>query len=243
MQILNHIKTLPWHATRRWQSRSLDKIDKIIIHQELGESNIEGVNAYHIGPNHISKEGCPHFCYHYGIEKDGTIKQANELSSVTWHTTGQNTVSVGIMLVGNFNGTGYNMGKEGPTPEQLASLEELVKFLKESLDLSNQDVFGHYHFGKPACPGYKVSEWIETLRSRVDDNENSSEAINNMTLMEYQARLQILGYYSGKVDGIMGPLTKRGTYLFQQKNGLLVDGIIGPQTKKKLVELTPNYKK
>ena len=25
-------------------------------------------NRYHIRPNHISRRGCPHFCYHYVIE-------------------------------------------------------------------------------------------------------------------------------------------------------------------------------
>jgi len=240
MEILNCIKSLPWNPTRRWQTRSLDKIDKIIIHQELGETPVENVNAYHIGPNHISPQGCPHFCYHYGIEKDGTVKQANELSSVTWHTTGQNTVSVGIMLVGNFNGTGYNLGKEGPTPEQMVSLDALVKQLQSSLDLTNQDVFGHYHFGKPACPGYKISEWIENLRNDISE-DNRTTSVNDMGLSELQGRLQQLGYYTGKVDGIMGSLTKTAIYLFQQQNALMVDGIAGPQTKKKLFDLTTNY--
>ena len=106
MKITNRISDLEWHPKRRWSERRLSSIQKIIIHQELGEGTVEEVNAYHIGPNHISPQGCPHFCYHYGIEKSGEIVQANELSSVTWHTSGHNKESVGIMVAGNFEGPG-----------------------------------------------------------------------------------------------------------------------------------------
>ena len=88
MTILNKISKLEWHPLRRWATRELTAINKIIIHQELGEGDIEAVNRYHIRPNHISSRGCPHFCYHYGIEKYGEIIQANEMGQITWHTTG-----------------------------------------------------------------------------------------------------------------------------------------------------------
>lgn len=237
MEIRNCIQLLPWHITRRWSTRSLDKIKKIIIHQELGESNIEGVNQYHISPNHISPNGCPHFCYHFGIEKDGTIKQANELSSVTWHTKGYNTEGVGIMLVGNFKGTGYALGKDGPAKEQMDALQWLVIWLQQSLSLTNQDVYGHYHFGKPACPGYAISEWIENCRNNIV--ESDKQVIVSLTdEKDLQTRLKKLGYYVGAIDGIIGVQTNQAIVQFQKNNGLMVDGIVGPQTTKKLIELT-----
>jgi hypothetical protein len=51
------------------------------------------------------------------------------------------------------------------------------------------------------------------------------------TLSGVQARLNNLGYYCGKVDGINGPRTKRAVEAFQTDNGLTVDGIAGPKTK------------
>jgi hypothetical protein len=78
MNIYNQIHLLEWHPYRRWSKRELKGIDKIIIHQELAEGDIEAVNRYHIHLNHISPMGCPHFCYHYGIEKSGEIIQVNE---------------------------------------------------------------------------------------------------------------------------------------------------------------------
>ena len=166
MKILNKIYELPWHKEKRWKVRHLSKIDKIIVHQEMGESDIEAVNNYHINKNHISKTGCPHFCYHFGIEKDGTIIQANEFEHVTWHTKGQNDSAIGIMLVGNFDGVNYK-GKGNPTVEQLSSLSHLCDILinhTPMLKLNKKDVYGHIDYGKMACPGYDVYTWISNYR-------------------------------------------------------------------------------
>ena len=48
---------------------------------------------------------------------------------------------------------------------------------------------------------------------------------------ELQARLQTLGYYTGKIDGQFGGGTKQAVVLFQQQNGLGADGIVGAQTR------------
>ncbi len=164
MKITNQIKTLAWHPARRWSTRRLTRINKIIIHQELGEAGVEAVNRYHIRPNHISKKGCPHFSYHYGIEKSGEVIQANDLKHITWHTKGENDTGIGIMLVGDFAGPGHEEGVSEPTAEQLKSLEELCEYLFRAFELSYQDVYGHYHFGKPACPGFVVEKWIVKRR-------------------------------------------------------------------------------
>ncbi len=45
-----------------------------------------------------------------------------------------------------------------------------------------------------------------------------------------QQRLADLGYYTGTVDGLTGPGTKKAITLFQQQHGLQADGIYGPAT-------------
>lgn len=234
MKITNLINKLPWHPTKKWGTRTVSKIKKIIVHQELGEAEIENVNNYHIKKNHISADGCPHFCYHYGIRKDGEVVQANELTHVTWHCANQNTVSVGIMLVGNFNGTGYDLGTSEPTKEQIKSLEELVKYLQDQLKLTNQDIYGHYHFGKPACPGHTLQKWVEAKRANVVTSQ--PEVVKSIT--EIQKRLAKLGYPVGKADGVMGIKTLAGIRAFQGDHGLTVDGVVGPMTWKKLLEVS-----
>ncbi len=236
MQIVNLIEQLPWHPTRRWSTRELSRINKVILHQELGDSSIENVNHYHIQPNHISSKGCPHFCYHYGIRKNGEVVQANELSQIVWHTKGENAVSIGIMFVGNFKGPGHDLGSDGPTDDQMASVEELVNFLLETFRLNKQDVFGHYHFGKPACPGYAVQKWIEDFRNDLSDVKVRKPVVK--TIEEIQKRLNKLGYAVGKVDGIIGINTLKAIRNFQSDNHLIVDGIVGSQTWKQLLVLT-----
>lgn len=55
---------------------------------------------------------------------------------------------------------------------------------------------------------------------------NSQEAIK-----KYQTQLKKLGYYSGTIDGVAGPLTMGAVQNFQRQEGLTVDGIVGPATR------------
>ncbi len=55
------------------------------------------------------------------------------------------------------------------------------------------------------------------------------------SLKGVQQRLQILGYYTGKVDGLMGEKSERAILEFQADEGtLLIDGVAGPKTQKAL---------
>jgi N-acetyl-anhydromuramyl-L-alanine amidase AmpD len=247
-KIVDLAQKLPWHKQRVWSTRRLKQIDKIIIHQALCDCTLEQVNEYHITPgaeNHLSPQGAPHFAYHYGIRqkddegnKDGEIIQANDLSDITWHTGGQNTSGVGVLLQGNFRGTGYDLEgvSDGPTEKQMQSLEWLVNYLVDFLRITPQDVYGHYHFGKPACPGYKASEWIEAYRLR-ELHETAEKQARIRNVKDLQEALEILGYEPGKVDGIIGSQTMQAIRKFQREQQLVVDGVAGPQTKGRLITL------
>jgi N-acetylmuramoyl-L-alanine amidase len=52
-----------------------------------------------------------------------------------------------------------------------------------------------------------------------------------------QARLNNLGFFCGKVDGIIGPMTEDALKAFQEKNGLSVTGSADQATKDKLAQL------
>ncbi|MEO1399893.1 MAG: peptidoglycan-binding protein [Cyanobacteria bacterium J06635_1] len=53
-------------------------------------------------------------------------------------------------------------------------------------------------------------------------------------VIELQEQLSQLGYYSGKLDGIYGRLTRSAVTQFQQENGLRSDGIVGAKTQEAL---------
>ena len=50
------------------------------------------------------------------------------------------------------------------------------------------------------------------------------------TVIEIQTALTNAGFYSGKVDGKIGPKTKKAVEEFQKANGLQADGKVGPKT-------------
>ncbi|SOC20184.1 N-acetylmuramoyl-L-alanine amidase [Ureibacillus xyleni] len=57
-------------------------------------------------------------------------------------------------------------------------------------------------------------------------------------VIELQARLQWLGYYNGKIDGIFGYGTYWAVRNFQKEFDLDIDGVVGSTTKKNLVNAT-----
>ncbi len=50
------------------------------------------------------------------------------------------------------------------------------------------------------------------------------------TNIEVQTALQHAGFYTGNVDGKIGPKSKKAIEDFQSANGLKVDGKVGPKT-------------
>ena len=169
--IIRLVEKLPWNPNRpRWpQKRNLKRIDRVILHQSLGHADpsgnrdVFGINSYHISPgNHISAGGCPHICYHYCLDDDGSIYLCNDLTDVVRHCKGQNARSISIMLVGDFAGPGHPGGE--PTAAQEQAFFALAEHLMATLELGPNGFYGHAAYGKPACPGFTASGWIEKLR-------------------------------------------------------------------------------
>jgi len=58
------------------------------------------------------------------------------------------------------------------------------------------------------------------------------------TNMEIQTALKNAGYYSGSVDGKIGPKSKKAIKDFQKANNLTMDGKVGPKTWEALSKYT-----
>jgi len=50
------------------------------------------------------------------------------------------------------------------------------------------------------------------------------------TNKQIQVALQNAGYYQGKIDGDIGPMSQQAIREFQAENNLAVDGKVGPKT-------------
>lgn len=57
-------------------------------------------------------------------------------------------------------------------------------------------------------------------------------------VIELQARLQYVGYYTGKIDGVFGWSTYWAVRNFQHDYGIKIDGLVGDEMKQKLAEET-----
>lgn len=80
--------------------------------------------------------------------------------------------------------------------------------------------------------GFRIGDRFLYLRSpmlRGDD------------VAEVQRRLSALGFDTGRVDGIFGPLTGAALCEFQRNTGLSVDGILGAATLRELKRVTPRH--
>jgi len=83
----------------------------------------------------------------------------------------------------------------------------------------------------------------------ITNEQHSVKAFSNQIIqrgatgddvIELQARLQNIGFYKGKIDGVFGWGTYWALRNFQEKFGLSIDGLAGAGTKAKLVSAS-NY--
>ena len=61
-------------------------------------------------------------------------------------------------------------------------------------------------------------------------------AVEKSSIQDIQQALKNINLYEGKIDGILGPNTRKAIEAFQSQNGLKVDGKVGPKTWQKLKE-------
>ena len=76
---------------------------------------------------------------------------------------------------------------------------------------------------------------VETVSTSVSTQQAKLEPLPpagpyKPTVNEIQTALKNAGFYSGTVDGKLGPNTKKAITEFQKSQGLVADGKVGPKT-------------
>lgn len=141
--IINIIGELPKENT--YELRDKSQITTIVIHHTASdESDPEKVAI--VG---IERFGYGH-SYHYEIDSLGNIYQTNWLSNITAHCKENNSVSIGVVLDGNFE-------SQNPTEQQVISLIELCKFLKITIPTITEIEGHNYYNRKTDCPGKNLN--------------------------------------------------------------------------------------
>ncbi|HIW33131.1 MAG TPA: peptidoglycan recognition protein family protein [Candidatus Paenibacillus intestinavium] len=162
---------LPVHKTKKYNTRKASDIRSLAIHHSLTFSG----SAQAFATYHINTNGWPGIAYTYVIDKDGTINQCLDHTTVGYHVGNSNKHALGICLVGDFR-------NQKPTDAQYKSALELVRWLQ--LQLPNAvEVKGHSQY-----PGYswKACPVISMDQFRLDLNRSNKNGDDRMELSNYQ---------------------------------------------------------
>lgn len=106
--------------------------------------------------------------------------------------------------------------------------QETVRRFQEERGIRIDGVCGRHTWSALVEAGWRLGDRLLYERApmlRGDD------------VFDLQARLGGLGFLDDRVDGILGPISRRALEDFQRNCGLTVDGICGPETISELVRL------
>lgn len=81
---------------------------------------------------------------------------------------------------------------------------------------------------------FPFSEWTIVKPVHGFSNQVIQQGATGDDVIELQSRLQYLGFYKGKIDGVFGWGTYWAVRNFQSEFGLEVDGLVGEEAKAKL---------
>jgi len=111
----------------------------IILHHSAGQGSAEAIHAYH-----RDSRGWAGIAYHYYIRMDGSVWRGRPEDWNGGHSSGYNSISVGVCFEGNF--------EEHDMPaEQLQSGKELIAQLRKTYP--DADMVRHGELNATACPG------------------------------------------------------------------------------------------
>jgi peptidoglycan hydrolase-like protein with peptidoglycan-binding domain len=75
---------------------------------------------------------------------------------------------------------------------------------------------------------------LQPLVSAIDDSHEKAAALQSSDIKKVQEALRDKGYYTGQIDGILGPQTRAGIRQYQKSENLTVTGHLDAETAGKL---------
>lgn len=198
---------------------------------------------------------------HFVVERDGSVTQLVDCDRAAWHAgqsswrgrKGLNAWSIGIEIVNpgkllrrsdgcaySWFGQGWPLAQcveaQSPdhghgywlpyTPEQIATVHGIVRALADAYPTIT-DVVGHYHIAPrrkvDVGPQWPMAQSQSLLADRVAPDPEQVRVM--------QQRLCDLGYWTGPIDGIMGPRTREALRSFQEQQRLPVTGAMDGATR------------
>lgn len=103
------------------------------------------------------------------------------------------------------------MGTEATSPTEMASTE--MQVTEPAQNVATETI--------PPTAAPQIASDKSTVATKVEGMSRNKDI---------QMALKAAGYYTGSIDGKIGPKTKKAIEEFQKAKGLKVDGKVGPKT-------------
>ena len=139
-------------------------VKKIIVHCSATREGDNSINAEVIDRWH-KKRGWKGIGYHFVVLIDGSIETGRMINKCGAHTKGMNCKSIGVCYIGGVeserNDKGKYSAKDTRTPEQIATMLELLRLLKKIYPEAK--IHGHRDFAAKACPSFDATDEYKNI--------------------------------------------------------------------------------
>lgn len=126
-----------------------------------GADKVAEIKRWHVIDNGWSDIG-----YHYIIDRDGKFYRGRSEVMTGAFEPKVNARAIGICLIGGHGSSATDSFEKNYTPEQDATLRKMIASLKDKHPTISK-VTGHNDYANKACPGFKVSRWLDGKPNRV----------------------------------------------------------------------------
>lgn len=203
------IDELPRHPTKVYARRKLSQIERIAIHTTDMDCSILDIANYDIGPNHISKTGCPAITYTYVVMPNGTYFKTLPFTEVGWHVGNHNENTVGIAMMFKVTDPKTKKDKFAPPDKLLSSAYVCAGRVALYLGIIPENIVGHRELFET---GWFWKEGHKQLRKTCPGLQVNMDIFRQKVAEYMQLVLHLEGTYTGKVDGQFGPISKAALF-------------------------------
>lgn len=181
-------------------------------------SDLRGIDRYH----RSQKWGG--IGYHFAGFQSGNIYQCRSVTRTGAHTKGQNSKSIGYVLV-------IDGDVHAPTAAAMETFQDWLRGAVAGGVLEPDVVVRpHSDFADKSCPGKRVTPLIPKLVPTVNRPVLNVGDRGEM-VTELQRRLVVGGHLNDTlVTGYFDTLTLDAVRTFQREHRLVDDGVVGPRT-------------
>lgn len=146
--------------------------------------------------------------YHWLIDRDGTIVKGRDESKTGAHVKGHNANTIGISLFGGHGSSSDDQFSDNYTPAQETALRQLIAEIEMRYNI--QKVSGHNEYSTKACPGFRVSEFLNSKPARaprtsvtqsttvqasaVQVASGAGAAVTSLSMLDGTAQYIVLGF-------------------------------------------------